>query len=571
LAKLKATQEDAEPQPAPQGEAPRMAAAPAAAPQAHAPTGEHRLVAIGRQLEQEGEAAEAEKMYRTVLADNPHEGAALHRLGVLLAKRGELAAAEEHLRAAVVRLPGNVELMNDLGYCCFLQGRHAEAEGAYRLALEIDPQHQTTRNNLARVVRQRALAETRSYPKTPAAQEVVAPIVTASPVVSAEPAVTSAPVVTTAPAAIKIRDVAPPQAPPVARVEQPPRSQPKPAAPAMASTPPSENHSPVVKPVTQPRSTSPAQNAPAPAVAPTMPAIVLEAGPPADASAAATGSPENSEHGTSQESGKQCESCLTFVDPKTLEAETQTETEPVDDDAPAPELAADAAPAVTEPTPEATPLRRATTRPDDVPQVAASDSVRSTRQPISETRISAAPAPMPVVRLATPPQGVREVATTNLPANSSPAGLPAHGVSRVARTSPAVSPEGHAPSALRIARSEPSEPRTGHHAGHAETAAADAAPSQETAPRRRNLLDAVMGLTRPEEPAAAKVSFDDASAFTEYSSGAPAAPTLRAEPLKPAHRAGPASHDNHSHAKPGAARRSGFRSSLRAFNPFGGD
>jgi hypothetical protein len=301
----------------------------------------------------------------------------------------------------------------------------------------------------------------------------------------------------------------------------------------------------------------------------TMPAIVLEAGPPADASATSVGSPENANQGAGQESGEPCESCLTFVDPKTLE--TQTEIEPVGDVPPTHELAVDAAPPATEPTPAAAASRPSTAQPADARKVASGDSVPVARKSASETQPSAAPAPAPVVRLATPPQGVREVVKTSPPVISSPARQSAPAASRVARASPIATADVPAPSVRPSARTQTRELRTGHHAGHAEPVAAAAAGPQETTPRRRNLFDAVMGLTKPEEPAAAKVSFDDESAFTEYSSGASAAPKLRAEPLKPSHQAQPNRHENHSHAKPTAPRRSGFRSSLRAFNPFGGE
>jgi hypothetical protein len=100
---------------------------------------------------------------------------------VLLAKRGELAAADHHLRVALAKNPQSVELLNDVGYCCYLQGRHDEAEAAFRQSLEIDPNHVTSRNNLNRVLSQRMATSPApvTYPTT--RQEPAAPVMATAP------------------------------------------------------------------------------------------------------------------------------------------------------------------------------------------------------------------------------------------------------------------------------------------------------------------------------------------------------------------------------------------------------
>jgi hypothetical protein len=481
-------------------------------------------------------------MYRTALVDSPHESAALHRLGVLLAKRGELPQAEEHLRAALVHAPGNVELMNDLGYCCYLQKRHADAEVAYRRALEINPRHETSRNNLARVMRERALAETRSYPQTPAAQVVVTP---------------------TAPAAsptIKIQDVPPAQpqpseAPSVVVVEQQPLLQPKNLVAPAAPAPPSRPRAAETTPSPQPPATRVVKSRPSPPAASSVPAIVLQipAAPPAE-------KPTATAPHRGQEAAQDGDSCLTFVEPNAaaLEASAPPPSSP---DEPTLVVATDPEAATTAPAPAAE-VADLPAAPEPKIAATAESAARKSEPASSPAAPSTAPAPMPVVRLASVPQGERESAPKAAPAGPPAVRTQPHPLTRVARATPVRSEEVRIPSALPNSRSEAAELRTGHHAGHAEpVAAADAPAPQEGAPRRRSLFDAVMGMSRPEPSAAANVAFEEESSFTEYSTPS-SAPATRAEPAAPNER---------MQASRTTQRRTGFRSSLRAFNPFSGD
>ncbi|HEX5270971.1 MAG TPA: tetratricopeptide repeat protein, partial [Gemmataceae bacterium] len=111
----------------------------------------HRAVA---KLEAQGRFNEAVALLRQLAADDPNDGYAFLRLGVLLNKAGDLAGAERALRRAVSLSPGAVEPQYFLAAALYYQGGRAEAAGdsaaaekyraaadAARRATEIAPDH----------------------------------------------------------------------------------------------------------------------------------------------------------------------------------------------------------------------------------------------------------------------------------------------------------------------------------------------------------------------------------------------------------------------------------------------
>jgi predicted O-linked N-acetylglucosamine transferase (SPINDLY family) len=109
---------------------------------------------------QAGQLAEAEALYRQVLAQAPEHADALHLLGVLACQKGDLAAAIDLIRHAIARAPAIAAYHSNLGEACRMAGRLAEAETALKRALELAPDLAPALNSLGIVYREQArLAE----------------------------------------------------------------------------------------------------------------------------------------------------------------------------------------------------------------------------------------------------------------------------------------------------------------------------------------------------------------------------------------------------------------------------
>lgn len=101
-----------------------------------------------QQLEQEGRVAEAEALYRGLLASYPGQPALLHRLALLLKGRGALTEAESLLRRAIVGMPREAVLHNNLGNVLRAGDRFADAVPVYRKAVELNPNYAEAFYNL---------------------------------------------------------------------------------------------------------------------------------------------------------------------------------------------------------------------------------------------------------------------------------------------------------------------------------------------------------------------------------------------------------------------------------------
>lgn len=84
---------------------------------------------------QAGRLADAEQVYRALLARNPKDADALHLLGTLLGQRGQLDDGIQLIQRAAAARPGYVEALRNLGTLLAQTGRHDEAVAAYRKAL----------------------------------------------------------------------------------------------------------------------------------------------------------------------------------------------------------------------------------------------------------------------------------------------------------------------------------------------------------------------------------------------------------------------------------------------------
>ncbi len=92
---------------------------------------------------QAGELADAEPLYRAVLAVEPHHAQAHNDLGVLLQQRSQFDEAAGHFEAVLQVLPGCADAYVNLGTNFHARNRLDDAAAAYRAALALAPAAET--------------------------------------------------------------------------------------------------------------------------------------------------------------------------------------------------------------------------------------------------------------------------------------------------------------------------------------------------------------------------------------------------------------------------------------------
>ena len=110
-------------------------------------------IALALQHHQAGRLADAEAIYRQVLAVQPNHADALHLLGMIALHTGRFDVAEDLFRRAIAAVPDVPEFYNNLGNALAGCGRLDEALAACRRALEIRPDFAGAHNNLGMLLR----------------------------------------------------------------------------------------------------------------------------------------------------------------------------------------------------------------------------------------------------------------------------------------------------------------------------------------------------------------------------------------------------------------------------------
>lgn len=93
----------------------------------------------------------ASSKYAKVLQQDPDNGVAHHRLGVIGDMKHDFLNAEHHYRLALGQTPHNPDLLSDIGYSYQLQDRPDVAEKFLQRALDINPTHSRAANNLGKL------------------------------------------------------------------------------------------------------------------------------------------------------------------------------------------------------------------------------------------------------------------------------------------------------------------------------------------------------------------------------------------------------------------------------------
>lgn len=107
----------------------------------------------GLEHHRQGRLAEAEVVYRKVLAGEPENPDALHMLGVIAYQTGRADLAVEMIGGALVKRPRSASCHSNLGLALNALGRAEEAVDSFRRSLELDPRVADTHSNLGNALR----------------------------------------------------------------------------------------------------------------------------------------------------------------------------------------------------------------------------------------------------------------------------------------------------------------------------------------------------------------------------------------------------------------------------------
>ena len=103
---------------------------------------------LALQHHRSGRLADAEALYRQILAAQPNHADALHLLGVVANQAGRHDVAADLIRQAIAANPAGSHYQLDLGNALMAQGHLDESIAAFRAALQFNPAFAMAHNNL---------------------------------------------------------------------------------------------------------------------------------------------------------------------------------------------------------------------------------------------------------------------------------------------------------------------------------------------------------------------------------------------------------------------------------------
>jgi superkiller protein 3 len=118
-----------------------------------------QLFERGNTAQAEGDYAEAERIFRQVIREQPNNANAHKNLGVALSDQGKLEEAIAAYRRALELDPDYAYAHKNLGVALSDQGKLEEAIAAFRRALQFDPDNATAHNNLGFALEQQGKLE----------------------------------------------------------------------------------------------------------------------------------------------------------------------------------------------------------------------------------------------------------------------------------------------------------------------------------------------------------------------------------------------------------------------------
>jgi protein O-GlcNAc transferase len=105
-----------------------------------------------RSHHQAGHFAEAEKIYREILAQQPYHADALYLLGSLAGQVGQFDAAIDLIRRAIALSPANASFYTNLGNALKSKGHIDQAIDSYRRAIQLQPDSPDACSNLSQAL-----------------------------------------------------------------------------------------------------------------------------------------------------------------------------------------------------------------------------------------------------------------------------------------------------------------------------------------------------------------------------------------------------------------------------------
>lgn len=115
----------------------------------------HYFFEKARALQQGGNLAQAEEIYRQLLERDPRAFKVLNNLGIVFESQGRMVEAEWAYRRALEIEPRSALAHFNLGHAMHREGRYEQAEQSYRRASELDPQSFGASFNLGRLLQER--------------------------------------------------------------------------------------------------------------------------------------------------------------------------------------------------------------------------------------------------------------------------------------------------------------------------------------------------------------------------------------------------------------------------------
>jgi len=115
--------------------------------------------AAAKKQHQAGQLAQAERLYRAVLAEDSNHAHAWYLLGVARWQQGDGVEAEQCLRQALQRRPDWAAAHNYLGSVLARQKRHVEAALHFREAIRLQPDLAEAHHNLGLVLREQGCTD----------------------------------------------------------------------------------------------------------------------------------------------------------------------------------------------------------------------------------------------------------------------------------------------------------------------------------------------------------------------------------------------------------------------------
>jgi protein O-GlcNAc transferase len=113
----------------------------------------HEALERAKKSHQAGQLAEAERIYRQILAQEPRQPDAMHRLGVLAFQVGNKEAGLALVGQAIEINPAASEYHSNRGMILASMGRWGEALDSYRRAIQLHENYPEVHNNLGNALR----------------------------------------------------------------------------------------------------------------------------------------------------------------------------------------------------------------------------------------------------------------------------------------------------------------------------------------------------------------------------------------------------------------------------------